>query len=85
MLPMEELLLKAGTFGGYGNCVIIKHDNGQETLYGHCSKINVSVGDKVYKGQVVANVGNTGRSTGSHLHFEVHVGGKAVDPWSYIF
>ena len=78
-------ITKAGTFGGYGNCVIIKHDNGQETLYGHCSKINVSVGDKVYKGQVVANVGNTGRSTGSHLHFEVHVGGKAVDPWSYIF
>lgn len=76
---------KAATFGGYGNCVIIKHDNGQETLYGHCSKLNVSQGEKVYKGQVIAAVGNTGRSTGAHLHFEIHIGGSAVDPWSYIF
>ena len=76
---------KASTFGGYGNCVIIKHDNGQETLYGHCSKLNVSAGEKVYKGQVIAAVGNTGRSTGAHLHFEIHIGGSAVDPWSYIF
>ena len=76
---------KAATFGGYGNCVIIKHDNGQETLYGHCSKLNVTAGEKVYKGQVIAAVGNTGRSTGAHLHFEIHIGGSAVDPWSYIF
>ena len=65
--------------------MVIKHDNGQETLYGHCSKLNVSVGENVYKGQVIAAVGNTGRSTGAHLHFEIHVGGQAVDPWNYIF
>lgn len=78
-------VIKSGVSGGYGNCVVIKHDNGQETLYGHCSKLNVSVGEKVYKGQVIAAVGNTGRSTGAHLHFEIHVGGQAVDPWNYIF
>ena len=79
------IVIKSGVSGGYGNCVVIKHDNGQETLYGHCSKLNVSVGENVYKGQVIAAVGNTGRSTGAHLHFEIHVGGQAVDPWNYIF
>lgn len=75
---------KSGVYGGYGNCLVIRHDNGSETLYGHCSKLNVGVGAKVYKGQVVAAVGNTGRSTGAHLHFEIHIGGKPVNPESYL-
>lgn len=79
------VVTKASTYGGYGNCLVIKHDNGNETVYGHCSTLNASVGEKVYKGQIVARVGNTGRSTGAHLHFEIRVGGKPVDPAGYIF
>jgi murein DD-endopeptidase MepM/ murein hydrolase activator NlpD len=70
--------------GGYGLCVMIKHDNGMETLYGHCSKLLVSKGDKVYQGQKIALVGSTGHSTGAHLHFEIHVDGEAVDPSDYL-
>ena len=64
----------------YGYHVIIKHSNGEQTLYGHCSKIYVSIGDKVDKGQVIAAVGATGRATGNHLHFEVRRNGKHVYP-----
>lgn len=56
---------------GYGNYVIIDHGNGYYSLYGHCSSLAVSQGDKVYKGQTVAYVGSTGDSTGDHLHFEI--------------
>ncbi len=65
-------------YGGYGNYIVIEHDNGTQTLYSHNSKNLVSVGDKVTKGQTIALVGSTGRSTGNHLHFEVR-GGK--NPW----
>lgn len=64
----------------YGYHVIISHSNGEQTLYGHCSKIYVSVGNKVDKGQVIAAVGQTGRATGNHLHFEVRRNGKHVYP-----
>lgn len=79
------VVTKSSTYGGYGNCIVIRHDNGNETVYGHCSTLNASVGEKVYKGQIIARVGNTGRSTGAHLHFEIRVGGKPVDPAGYIF
>ena len=69
---------------GYGNMVTIEHENGYTSLYAHCNKIYVSEGEKVTKGDVIAALGNTGRSTGPHLHFEVieTESGKAIDPIS---
>ncbi len=69
--------------GGYGNMILIDHGNGMITRYGHHSKLYVSVGDHVTKGQVIGQIGSTGRSTGPHLHFEIYVGGKRVNPLSY--
>ena len=74
----------SGTKGGYGNTVMIQHDDGKVTLYGHNSKLAVSVGQRVKKGQVVAKIGSTGNSTGPHLHFEVRINGKHVNPVPYI-
>lgn len=74
----------AGYKGAFGNLVEIDHGNGYKTRYAHASKIHVKVGDKVYKGQHIANVGNTGRSTGSHLHFEVLKNGRNVNPSSFV-
>ena len=74
------IVVRAGYFGGYGLCVDIDHQNGQMTRYGHLSSILVSVGDGVYEGQHIAESGNTGRSTGAHLHFEIHVNGQTHDP-----
>ncbi len=70
--------------GGYGYCVIIDHGNGYQTLYGHCSKLLVSVGQKVAQGEQIAKVGSTGNSTGPHCHWEVRINGKTVNPASYI-
>ncbi len=69
---------------GYGLHFVIDHGNGVKTLYAHCSKLYVSVGDRVERGEVVALVGATGRVTGPHLHFEVYKNGVRVDPYSYI-
>jgi len=74
----------AGWNGGYGNCVVIDHGGGVSTLYGHASKLLVSKGEKVTRGQVIAKVGTTGNSTGNHLHFEVLINGKTTDPMAYI-
>ena len=70
----------AGTRGGYGNAVEIDHGNGVSTLYGHASELGVKPGDHVEKGQQIGEVGMTGHATGPHLHFEVRVEGKPVDP-----
>jgi hypothetical protein len=75
----------AGWQSGYGNVVYIQHDDGKlETIYGHNSKLTVQVGDRVSKGQVIAYSGNTGQSTGPHVHYEVRLGGKPTDPKPYI-
>lgn len=77
---------RASYFAGYGLCVEVTHNNGTFTRYGHCSKVNVKVGDKVAQGEKIAEVGNTGNSTGPHLHFEIHPnGGEYVDPYPYIY
>ncbi|WP_312692505.1 M23 family metallopeptidase [Caproiciproducens sp.] len=69
---------------GYGYHVVIDHGDGMVTLYGHCSKVYVRSGQVMKKGDVIAAVGSTGRSTGNHLHFEIRVNGKAVNPRSYL-
>lgn len=66
------LARSSGYNGGYGLMIIIKHPNGTETLYGHLSKLNTHTGAQVSKGQVIGYMGSTGRSTGSHLHYEIH-------------
>lgn len=74
----------AGWFSGYGLFIEIDHGGGKHTRYGHCSAINVSVGEKVYQGQKIGEVGNTGNSFGSHCHFEVTINGSPVDPFNYL-
>jgi murein DD-endopeptidase MepM/ murein hydrolase activator NlpD len=71
-------------FGGYGNVILIRHNGTYSTLYAHCSQLLVSEGDEVQKGDVIALVGSTGDSTGSHFHFEIRVDGEAVDPLPYL-
>lgn len=77
-------VVRAGWYGGYGNCIIIDHGNGFRTLYGHMSSLKVRVGQVVHKGQVIAGKGTTGNSTGVHLHFEIIKNGKNVNPMSYM-
>ncbi len=74
----------AGPMGGYGNYTCIQHSSAMSTCYGHQSRIGVSVGQSVKQGQVIGAVGNTGHSTGPHLHFEVRINGNPVDPMGYL-
>jgi murein DD-endopeptidase MepM/ murein hydrolase activator NlpD len=72
--------------GGFGNLIILRHPNGLETYYAHLSRMNVRVGDWVAAGEVIGYGGNTGRSTGPHLHFETRLLGKALNPaWFFDF
>ncbi len=71
-------------YGGYGNAVVIDHGDGVETLYGHNSELLVSEGEEIKAGQRISLMGSTGDSSGSHLHFEVHLGDEPVDPVPYL-
>ena len=80
----DGVVVKAERYGGYGNCVIVDHGNGIQTLYAHFSKISVKVGDVVKAGDEVGKIGSTGNSTGPHLHFEVRVDGEIVNPLIFV-
>lgn len=80
----DGTVIHAGWESGYGNLVKIRHDFGIETRYGHLSKVRVEVGQKVSRGDRIGDMGNTGRSTGTHLHYEVRIGGSAVNPMTFI-
>jgi murein DD-endopeptidase MepM/ murein hydrolase activator NlpD len=73
------------TTSGFGNRVVINHGYGYETLYGHMYRFKARVGQKVKRGEVIGYVGNTGKSTGPHCHYEVHRGGRPVDPIFYFY
>jgi murein DD-endopeptidase MepM/ murein hydrolase activator NlpD len=77
-------VVSSGWAGGYGRMVEIDHGNGLSTRYGHLSEINVKVGDPIRIGQVIGEVGSTGRSTGPHLHYETRIDGEAVDPQKFL-
>jgi len=80
----DGVVIYAGAMGSYGNAVMIKHDSQFKTLYAHLSRINVRSGQQVKRGAVIATSGNTGFTTGPHLHFEVIYKGKAVPPFQYV-
>lgn len=82
--PAKGRVTSAGYEAGYGNTFEIDHGNGIVTRFAHCSRILVRVGQVVSRGQVIATVGNTGLTIGPHLHYEVHVNGKPVDPLRYV-
>lgn len=80
----DGTVTNSGWYGGYGKMIEIDHGNGIVTIYGHNSQLLVSPGQKIKKGEQIAYMGNTGISTGSHLHYEVRVNGTAVNPSSFL-
>jgi murein DD-endopeptidase MepM/ murein hydrolase activator NlpD len=82
--PADGVVVFAGRNGGLGKTIRVSHGFGFTTLYGHLHEMNVELGDEVHRGDRIGAIGNTGRSTGSHLHYEVHEDGKAKDPLYFI-
>jgi murein DD-endopeptidase MepM/ murein hydrolase activator NlpD len=86
--PVEAIapgvVVWAGERPGYGKLVEIDHGNGYRTRYGHCSAVTAHVGERVSKGEAIAKVGDTGRSTGPHIHLEVLRDGKQIDPRKFV-
>lgn len=81
--PADGVVIFAGRMGGYGRLIVIDHGNNYKTVYGHLNAFDVEVGDRVRKGDYVGEVGNSGRSTGSHLHYEVKLNDVTVNPVNY--
>ncbi len=80
----EGVVTFAGWESGYGRLVKIRHEFGIETRYAHLSQIRVDVGDRVSRGERIGDMGNSGRSTGTHLHYEIRIGGEAINPMTFI-
>ncbi|MEO0987929.1 MAG: M23 family metallopeptidase [Cyanobacteria bacterium J06639_14] len=80
----EGVVVTAEYSGGYGNYIVIDHGYGHDTLYAHLSTRKVEVGERVKKGTLIGALGNTGRSSGPHLHYEIHRNGQAVNPRNYL-
>ncbi len=82
--PANGIVTEAGWKGGYGNMIEIEHGNGLTTRYGHLSKTQVATGDSISRGQPIANIGSTGRSTGPHLHYELRLNGRPINPRRFL-
>jgi len=82
--PANGVVTEAGWKGGYGNMIEVDHGNGLKTRYGHLSKIDVEIGDSITRGQVMAFVGSTGRSTGPHLHYELRLNDRPINPRRFL-
>jgi murein DD-endopeptidase MepM/ murein hydrolase activator NlpD len=82
--PASGVVMRVGYETGYGNTLEIDHGNGIVTRYAHCSRIDVKSGQRVTRGQRIAAVGSTGLATGPHLHYEIHINGKVVNPLTYV-
>jgi len=82
--PASGVVMRVAYENGYGNTLEIDHGNGIVTRYAHCSRIDVKNGQRVTRGQTIAAVGSTGLATGPHLHYEIHINGKVVNPLTYV-
>jgi murein DD-endopeptidase MepM/ murein hydrolase activator NlpD len=82
--PADGVISFAGFDGGYGQLISLDHGFGVVTRYGHCSQMFVKIGQKVHRGEKIGNVGNTGSTTGPHLHYEVRINNIPVDPRNFI-
>lgn len=82
--PANGIVMKSGWQGGYGRLIEIDHGNGLTTRYGHLAKLEVEVGDTVTRGQLIGLVGSTGRSTGPHLHYELRLNDKSINPRRFL-
>jgi murein DD-endopeptidase MepM/ murein hydrolase activator NlpD len=80
----DGIVIHAGWNGGYGRCVIIDHGNNYQTWYAHLSRMDVIEGQEIRQGEVLGGVGSTGRSTGSHLHYEVRIASTPVNPYRFL-
>jgi murein DD-endopeptidase MepM/ murein hydrolase activator NlpD len=80
----DGVVVRAGWWAGYGKVVVVDHGNGMETRYGHMSRLHVKAGDTVRQGETVGAMGSTGRSTGTHLHFEIRLDGRPMDPQPFL-
>ena len=84
LAPAGGIVIKASYTGGYGNMIEIDHGNGISTRYGHLSRIEVSVGDSVSRGALIGLIGSTGRSTGPHLHYELRLNSRSINPRHFL-